>query len=61
MLEVRVENLTTGCGYTYKAESQKQANAWVNWIQVDDESTLRNCPNCKCHLRITVKEISCSK
>jgi hypothetical protein len=58
MILVTVENLTVGSKYTYKAKSQKQANAWVNWIQVDDENTMRNCPDCKCHLRITVSEES---
>ncbi len=53
-LLVTVDNKTTGNKYTYRAKSQKQVNAWINGIQVDDEHTRRNCP--KCHLVITVKE-----
>lgn len=56
MIRVILENKTQGTKYSYLAKSQKQANAWVNWIQVDDEVTKRNCPNCQCHLVITVKE-----
>jgi hypothetical protein len=55
-LLVTVENKTTGGKYTYRAKSQKQANAWINWVQEDDPVTLRNCPDCHCRIVITVEE-----
>lgn len=60
MILVTIRNRDTGLGYTYRAKSQKQANAWVNWIQ--EPPFHGDCPNrniggnCCCDLLITVRE-----